>query len=261
MIYHSNGNLAGIIQTRNISQKTDVYDLNIWFLKPSIYLADVTANASAYSISSYPRAILLLEESNHLTLLKEYPYVHLEKELPGGGGTFEKAIMYRFNDQIRTYKVINDTIFTVGPDLEMEMAFVFDFGKYRASTKWMFALDNAKNPIYIWPENIMESTNYLFIEFFFGNHAPERFEYLYRWLGGAERMITDYRVFGLFDKRTGELKLMSQPIKKKLGFKNDIDGGPVIWPTIFQQMMNWFHLFSRKSLWNIMIISPIHLLN
>ena len=43
-------------------------------------------------------------------------------------------------------------------------------------------------------------------------------------------MVTDYRVFGLFDKRTGELKLMNQPIKTKLGFKNNLDGGPVIWP-------------------------------
>ena len=43
-------------------------------------------------------------------------------------------------------------------------------------------------------------------------------------------MVTDSRVFGLFDKRSGELKLMNQPVKKKLGFNNDMDGGPVIWP-------------------------------
>ena len=37
-------------------------------------------------------------------------------------------------------------------------------------------------------------------------------------------------MYGVFDKSTGELALMRQPIKGKLGFKNDIDNGPVIWP-------------------------------
>ena len=37
-------------------------------------------------------------------------------------------------------------------------------------------------------------------------------------------------MYGIFDKRNGELTLMSRPIKEKLGFKNDIDNGLVIWP-------------------------------
>jgi hypothetical protein len=210
----------------------DLYNLyNIWLLKSGAYLSDVVTMASARSISSYPRAILLEEENNRLTISKEYPYVTLEKEAPGFSITYEVATMYRFNDQIRTYKAINDTIFTVGSDTEMRMAFVFDFGEYRQNTKEMFEMVSNQNPIHIYPLNIMESTNYLFIEFFFGNHTPERFEYLKRWSDGDERMVTDYRVFGLFDKRTGKLKLMNQTIKKKLGFNNDIDGGPVIWPS------------------------------
>ena len=228
MIYHSDGRLIDILRADNIPE---TYRLNaIWFLKPQIYLSDVVAMAENNSTSSYPRAILLQEDNKRLTISREYPYVSLEKEFGGFSSSFEVATMYRFSNKIYTYKAINDTIFTIGPDLEMDKAFVFNLGKYRASTKWMFEMNPKKNPDYIWPLNIMESTDYLFVEFFFGNHAPERFEYLSRPGTGDERVYTDYRVFGIFNKRTGQLKLMNQPVKKKLGFKNDIDNGPVIWP-------------------------------
>ena len=241
-IYNLGGHLIDILRVDGIPEK---YHLsNIWFLRHQFFLADVVTMSPANSISSYPRAILLQEENKRLLPYKEYPYEHLEKEISGFSGNFEVAIMYRFNDQIRTYKIINDTIFTVGRDLEMDKAFIFDLGKYRASTKWMFAIDNNKNPIYIWPLNIMESSNYLFIEFTFGNHAPERFEYIKRWSDGTERIWTDYRVFGLFDKRIGKLKLMNQPVKQKLGFKNDLDNGPVIWPnyiTTNDELVSFIH--------------------
>jgi len=227
-IYNSEGRLLNIIKPENVPE---TYDLrSIWFLSSRFYLSDIVKMAANFSYSSYPRALLLHEENNQLTINREYPQVILKKETGGFSVSYEVATMYRFKDQIRTYKAINDTIFTVGPEMEIDKAYVFDFGKYRANTKWMFEMSQNKELIYIWPLNIMESTNYLFIEFFFGNQAPERFDYLTRPGTPYERINTDYRVFGIFDKRTGQLKLMNQPIKKKLGFRNDIDGGPVIWP-------------------------------
>ena len=80
------------------------------------------------------------------------------------------------------------------------------------------------------PHSIFESFNHLFIGFFFGNHAPEPFDYIKTWRGTNPRPATNYSVLSVFDKRTGELSLMNQPIKGQLGFKNDIDNGPVIWP-------------------------------
>ena len=227
-IYHSDGSLIDILKPDSIPERYNLYA--IWFLNPQVYLSDVVTMAANHSTASYPRALLLQEENNQLIINREYPYVYIEKEIGGFSDSYEVATVYRFKDQIRTYKAINDTVFTVGSDLEMDKAYVFDFGKYRASSKWMFEMAQNKLPIYIWPLNIMESSHYLFIEFFFGNFAPELFEYLSRQGTPNERKSIDYRVFGLFDKRTGKLKLMNQPIKKKFGFKNDIDGGPVIWP-------------------------------
>ena len=226
-IYHPNGHLINMLNTDGIAAEYVLY--NIWFLQPHFYIADVIYLMPKNTMVSHPRSILLQEDSNKLlTYRTDYPYVTLERGFEGFAGT-ETATMYRFKDQIRHYKAINDTVFTIGPNMEMTKEFVFKLGTYRQSIEQMLAGAMNHPEKYIIPLNIMESTNYLFIEYNFVNLAPEKFEYIRRWSGG-DRMVTDSRVFGLFDKRTGELKLMSQPIKKKLGFKNDIDGGPVIWP-------------------------------
>jgi hypothetical protein len=72
----------------------------------------------------------------------------------------------------------------------------------------------------------MRLTSFLFFRFDFGNHSPEPYERI----SPTGLQYTAYDVHGVFDKRTGELTLMRQPVKGKLGFRNDIDNGPVIFP-------------------------------
>ena len=51
-------------------------------------------------------------------------------------------------------------------------------------------------------------------------------------------------VYGFFDKLSGKLTLLNQPVKHKyLGFKNDMDGGPCFWPKYVSsdnKMVAWF---------------------
>ena len=228
-IYNPNGQLIDILKTDGIAAEYMLF--NIWFLQTHFYLADVICQTSKNIMVTHPRSILLQADGNKLlTYRTDFPYLTIERAFDGFAITYEAATMYRFKDQIRHYKAINDTVFTTGPNMEMTKEFVFELGKYKQSIEQMLAGATNQQNNFIVPLNIMESINYLFIEYNFTNYAPEKFEYLKRWPSGPERMVTDYRVFGLFDKRTGELKLMNQPIKEKLGFKNDIDGGPVIWP-------------------------------
>ena len=84
--------------------------------------------------------------------------------------------------------------------------------------------DNSVSENFINPHAIYESSGNLFIEFDFRNHAPEPYEYT-NIMGGQS---INRRVYSVFDKLTGELTLMRQPVKGKSGFKNDIDNGPVI---------------------------------
>ena len=228
-IYNPNGQLINILNTDGIA--AEYFLFSIRFLQHHFYIADVIYQTPKNIRVAHPRCILLQEDSNKLLPYRtDYPYMTLEREFDGFGIAFEAATMYRFKDQIRHYKAINDTIFTIGPNMEMTKAFVFELGEYRLSIEQMLVGITNQRKNYILPLNIMESTDYLFIEYNFSDYAPEKFEYIRRLPSGPDRMVTNYQVFGLFDKRTGELKLMNQPIKRKLGFKNDLDGGPVIWP-------------------------------
>ena len=60
----------------------------------------------------------------------------------------------------------------------------------------------------------MESKNYLFFKFSFGNNAPEKFEYEQRSLNQGSwqtRKRMNVTVCSIFDKNTGKLILLNQP--------------------------------------------------
>ena len=224
-IYDTNGALIGNIKlwiNENAEKNCTYFYHHIFPLKKNIFVI----NASSFS-GFYPKAILIETDLSNSRLIKEYPnYIKLDKVQPRY--TFlDGGILYRFMDNVRVYKPTNDTIFTIDQSSEIKEAFIFELGKF--STPLSIAegkrpLDDSEN--FIIPDNIFESIDHLFIVFRFGNNAPEPFEYTNS-RGGKSINV---RVYGVFDKNTGKLELMKQPIKGKLGFKNDIDNGPVIWP-------------------------------
>ena len=181
----------------------------------------------------YPTAYLFETNQSTVATVKEYPGSVSDKVRRLVSG-YELGNMYHFKDDVRLYKASNDTIFTIGQNKEMKEAFIFDLGKYKIPSsyfEWETTDRETNNRIrsnyIIVGNNITESLSHLFIKFDFGNHSPEPFESTGRVFDGK---FTSYEVYGIFDKVTGGLTLMRQPIKGKLGFKNDIDNGPVIWP-------------------------------
>ena len=224
MKYDFNGNLIG--KLKKPEGVRDYYGVgDIHLLKGNLFLADITTLTNLYC----PKALLFEANDSASTVIHEFPNsVQLEKDLPLVSN-YEMAIQYCFKDEIRTYKYINhDTIFTIGPNLEMKEAFIFDLGNHKPSLAFLELKDRkAKGGIV--PSQIKESSNHLFLTFGFGTYAPEPFEYL-RNIGDLQKITVNHDVCAVFDKNTGKLTLMNQPIKGKTGFKNDIDGGPVIWP-------------------------------
>ena len=227
LIYNANGRLVENIKLNPIEElPTEYYGGYILPLNKDTFVMDANTSTNVY----YPKAILFEKYQSKAKMIKLYKNDFKFKERTSIG-LIERAIMYRFNNEVRTYKYPNcDTIFTIGQDLEMKDAFIFELGNYRPPLSF-FEEDTDIYLNFIHPANIFESHNHIFIEFSFGKHAPEPFEYILIF-GGSEVVgpRTNYNVLGVFDKRTGELKLMKQPVKGKLGFKNDIDNGPIIWP-------------------------------
>ena len=225
MKYDFNGKLIG--KLKKPEGLSDYYGVGvIHLLRGNLFLADITTATNLYC----PKALLFEANDTVSTVIHEFPNsVQLKKDIPFISN-FEMAIQYRFKDEIRTYKYINhDTIFTIGQNLEMKEAFIFDLGKYKHSLALLEMKDRRAKPG-IPPLQIKESSNHLFLTFGFGIYAPEPFEYIRRYGGGLQKTAVNNEVCAVFDKNTGKLTLMNQPIKGKQGFRNDIDGGPVIWP-------------------------------
>ena len=225
--YDMNGSLIERINlwSNDIPEKYRVGTLRLLSLQRDIFVMDVNS-----SEGYYPKAILLETHQSGAKMIKEYPNFVILDKVRRGIMRGENAIMYRFKDDVRTYKVINDTVFTIGQNTEMKEAFIFDLGRYKPALAFFEFREGDPGSTagrnYIHPLNIYESLNYLFYRFDFGKYAPESVELTNR-QGGTYSMDD---VCGVFDKRTGKLTLMRQPIKGKFGFRNDIDGGPVIWP-------------------------------
>jgi len=227
LIYDPNGLLVDNINLRSPELREEYMVYNVLPLEKDIFVMDVVTYNNGY----YPKAVLFGSNQSTAKPVKEYPsYIKLNKVSDGMFSLAnEVAKMYRFKDEVRTYKFINyDTLFTIGQDREMKEAFIFDLGEFRPTMAYFEWRDRSVN--FIRPERIFESTNHLFIEFFFGRYGPEPFQYTRYYADGEIRLSTNSNVCGVFDKSTGGLTLMLQAIKGKLGFKNDIDNGPVLWP-------------------------------
>lgn len=202
-------------------------------LKKDHFVANVITR-----IGYYPTAFLFETYQSKIVKINEYPSsVILDKMRPGYGGD-ELGTIYRYNDVVRIYKPTNDTVFTIGKNKEMKDVFFFELGKYKPTLAYfefkvggsdvMQMATQHKNlrKTFIFPRTIHESRNHLFISFDFGNYAPELFTFITH--TGSQG--TNPFVYSVFNKYTGVLTLMRQPIREILGFNNDIDNGPVIWP-------------------------------
>lgn len=131
--------------------------------------------------------------------------------------------LVRFENKIRIIhrEIDMDTVYSLTANMMLEESFVFNYGKYKmpynkSNYRETLASKTSKNISL--SGNVIESENYLFLNFNFRGIKSESYER--RW----------NIVCGIFNKENGELTLMKEPVKGKLGFKNDIDTGLVFWP-------------------------------
>lgn len=215
------------------------------YIDENLYLSTIsTPNVREY------KAFLYEKSDTGLKIVRTYPnYFQREKTgvMKGGWGTTDGKI-FRGKNQIRYWRAWDDTISTFNSMQDLETAFIFDYGKYKAPLEWMFSYrEDYATVNYIYTEGISESKNYLFIQFSLGSNAPEKYEYEQTTLAQRSRQIRkrmNVSVYSVFDKNTGKLRLLNQPVKHKyLGFRNDLDGGPCFWPKYISsndEMVTWF---------------------
>ena len=227
LVYDMNGNFIKKVERPNNLRDLSVIN-SLQMLNSNVFLAD---NVS-YELIYRPQMLLIEVNDDTSKIVKTFvDPIKIEKEFEGYS-LGEATCFHRFNDNIRFHRGSNcDTIYTIGKDLEIKDAFIFNFGKYKPTMDFIVSgrkgRDRNIDPITV--DLILESSNYLFIKFGFYRNAPEPFLY---WRHFTQRKIEvpNSSVLGLYEKNTGKLNLMKQPIKGELGFCNDVDGCAVIWP-------------------------------
>ena len=157
-------------------------------------------------------------------------------------------IQYLHDNTLTIFKTESDSIFNI--DFEKgyskSLRYTLNFGKYtllenyKDVSNYNSNSNNASDANSITLLNIIESDNYIFMNFNFRGLALESYE-----TEKISAILPDGRtstggggknrtVYGVYDKRTDEFHLLNQSIPGTLGLKNDIDSGPpVFWPRYF----------------------------
>lgn len=165
------------------------------------------SNSSIVLKINYPR-----EEVKHVKKLKRL-------------NNFINPYIFKFKDSVRLINGNNKYVLSINDDLSIDTVYIIDYGKYNISN----SSPNDKNNIspYIGRRfEAFESDNYLFMIFYTGSLTK-------RIAKGLNSYGVEYPYpynHSIFNKKTGELKLIEQPEIDYYGFVDDFENGPPVWP-------------------------------
>ena len=139
--------------------------------------------------------------------------------------------LYRYDESVRLVTSENDTIFSIDSKMNYSPAFSINYGKFKNEPPKKDVVTVLEGDfISLRPGYYIESRNSLILNFYLRNFAHEPYERtVVNRQGTRVQKYAD--CYALFDKKSGELTLLNQPVKSKLGFREDIMDGPVFLPT------------------------------
>ncbi|OFY11888.1 MAG: hypothetical protein A2X16_06115 [Bacteroidetes bacterium GWF2_39_10] len=168
----------------------------------------------------------LIDSSLRLLLSVEYPGEDYEKVTTYSALlSIMDPMIFRHKNAVRIKNGYNKHIISINRDLSIDTVYIFSFGKYTAdllnSSHFL-----SRSP-YIWNRfEIFESDQYLFMIFHVGPLADKPAKMI-----GMRGNQYDYQHdCSFFNKRTGEFQFIHQPEINQLGFVEDFEGGPAVWP-------------------------------
>ena len=133
--------------------------------------------------------------------------------------------IYKFKDTVRLINGNNKYVLSIDKNLSVDTTFSINYGKYNVANASEIRLH--PNSPYLWRMfNVFESDNYLFMQVHTGSLAKKTAEML---TYSGQKFLYPISC-SLFNKRTGEFIFLDQQETNRLGFVDDIEGGPAIWP-------------------------------
>lgn len=181
-------------------------------------------SSNIYPESKY--SAVILDSSSNIIKKIEYPLEDLKYvETLKGQSNSTSPRAFKYKNKFRIINGHNKYILSINKDLSVDTAFIINYGEYCPKLKSITILRSGIP--YLWNRfQVYESDNYLFMMFHVGSLIkkpiillnPMGIEYNYN------------HSCSFFKKKSGEFTFLSQPEKNMLGFIDDLEGGPPVWP-------------------------------
>ena len=124
----------------------------------------------------------------------------------------------------------NDSIYTLDQSLNYFPSYVINYGSFINKSYDRKEITLAKgNHISLDPLYYIESTRFVMMNFIMRDYAHEPYD---EYIQVRNRVITVPKAncYGIYDKQTGFFNLLNQPVKGKLGLREDLKNGPPFIP-------------------------------
>ena len=124
----------------------------------------------------------------------------------------------------------NDSIYTLDQSLNYFPSYVINYGSFINKSYDRKEITLAKgNHISLDPLYYIESARFVMMNFIMRDYAHEPYD---EYIQVRNRVITVPKAncYGIYDKQTGFFNLLNQPVKGKLGLREDLKNGPPFIP-------------------------------
>ena len=131
--------------------------------------------------------------------------------------------IFKYDGSVRLINGNNKYVLNINKDISIDTAFIINYGKYKTVD------ESARDPNspYLWSRfDVFESNNYLFMQFHVGSLTDKPAKNI----NPRGEIYVYPHSCSVFNKKTGEFIFLDQPEINHLGFVEDLEGGPAIWP-------------------------------
>ena len=137
---------------------------------------------------------------------------------------------YIYKDTLRVFNGYDENILSVSNHNRLDTCFTLKYGKYDYRNSINIS-SGGDLPYLRRYTDVFESSLYLFIKIHFGSLPHKNCKMLKGGKAGRDGETVENPITcSIFNKATGEFKYIDQPEFNELGFVDDINGGPAIWP-------------------------------
>ena len=208
-----------IIKTNSLWGDINKIDENKYLFKVDVSKEDV------YSA-------IVVDSTLSIKLLVEYP--EPEKKLLrefSRSYSFLSPKLFKFRDSVRLINGTSEYVLNIDKDLQIDTAFVINYGQYKINNKYVHYRAGSHSPYIFLYNRVFESSDYLFLQFHLGSLAHKQREMR----SGSGLKISYPITCAVFNKIDGVFTFADQPAYNQIGFKDDLGGGPAIWPSYISE--------------------------